>query len=151
MKNLLIIAFLIFSVSTHAQLTETAASKAVKEVTAVGSFSTTMQASQAKLSYTTTGSEKTYTLKYRQNGTKPEQSVVFVADDATINALYDILKSFFTKENVANQNYTRSFTLGDKAVVCTVHKNVTPSVLVKTEDGSFFINESQVDKLFGRK
>ncbi|HEU0136754.1 MAG TPA: hypothetical protein VFQ50_05645 [Flavobacterium sp.] len=151
MKNLLIAALLLFALSTNAQLTETSASKAVKEVTTIGSFSTTMQASQAKLTSTTTGSEKTFTLKYRQNGSKPEQSIVFNGTDATINSLYDIFKSFFTAENKANINYMRTFTLGDKEVVCKAFKNVTPLVQVSTEDGTFYINESQVDKLFGKK
>ena len=151
MKNLLILILLVFSASSHAQLTETSASEALKEVTAVGSFATTMQASQAKLSYTTTGGEKTYTLKYRQNGSKPEQSLEFVANDETINLLYGIFKSFFTPENKANPDYTRSFKLGDKNVVCKTHKNVTPSVLVSTGDGSFYMTEAQLDKLFGRK
>jgi hypothetical protein len=151
MKNLLIFALFVWSLSANAQLIETSASKALDEVTTIGSFSTTMQASQAKLTSTGNGSDKTYTLKYRQNGSKPEQSVVFKGTEATLTSLYDIFKTFFTKENIANENYTRTFTLGDKQLVCKTYKNVTPAVQVKTEDGMFFISESQVGKLFGKK
>jgi hypothetical protein len=79
------------------------------------------------------------------------ESVSFENENGTLNSLYEILKSFFTKENRKNKEYIRMFKLGDKNVYCANAIIFGNYIYFSVDGGFMYLTEKQVDKLFGKR
>ena len=71
--------------------------------------------------------------------------VKFSGIDDTFEKFYELLKSFFLKENRKNKNYSQTFKLGEKKVNLQYFPLITgKGIMVST-------NEGYIDKLFGKR
>jgi hypothetical protein len=109
---------------------------------------------KAELSYAIEGADTVYTLLYdvpkEQNPTMVN-TIRFKASSTDIENLYQALKSFFTKENIKKKGYKLSVKLGDHEVDLLSNRMLgLTSVRFLEKNGSFSMEERQVDFLFGR-
>ncbi len=142
------IALLFMAASSFAQFTETAAYNPDVQIREIGSFRNYL-CGAAKLSTVRDHEKVSYMLEYHSDMNAKERNAIhFDGTAETLDALYDLLNSFFLDENKNNENYTRTFRLGETAVICTYFSNW---IEFKTEDGHVLIPERQLNKLFGRK
>lgn len=118
----------------------------------------TLGNTKASLEYRLSGRDTVYLLfmkDFTKRGEKAEShyfSVTFNGVDNTFPKFYELLKSFFLKENRKNKNYTQTFRLGDKMVNLQHYLLVTgKGVMLTTKEGYINLSEGDIDKLFGKK
>lgn len=148
MKTILFLVTLLFTTSTHAQLTE----KETGKWEPIGKLKFG-GITKASLEYQFNGRDTTYLLFVKDFREQPKDhyfSIQFKNTDGTFSKLYAILKSFFLDENKKNKNYSRTFQLGNTTV------NVSHKVLITGRGIMFYTNngyanwsEKDIDKLFG--
>lgn len=141
---------LVISVSTKAQISKPQESMSGTTVGKVSSLGTSV----AELIYYVSGRDTSYSLIY-QNKKVPKvieyRSLRFVETGGVKETLYTYLKSVFTKENKRNKQYNIKFTLGRNEIFVRHFVNLGGVAAKIYEDGNFFyLNENQVDKLFGK-
>ncbi len=79
-------------------------------------------------------------------------SIRFTSNGTTLSTFYDILMSFFEKENWKNKDYVRFFKLGNEEV--SVYKTAvlgTKTIMLKTNKGRIALRKGEIEKLFNRK
>ena len=110
--------------------------------------------SRASLQYVVNESDTTFLLlMYDQ---RPELksyfSVKFSSEGNTLHSLYQILLSFFEKENWKNKDYIRVFRLGeDKVSVYRSGMIEAKEIVFSTDKGRIQFTKREVEKLFGPK
>ena len=109
----------------------------------------------SQLMYTVNGEkDTTYAIFFRNakyETLSDFQYVTFTNDGGTLDTLYNILKSFFTEEHKKDKDYKVEFKLGkDDVTVENFTMLGKTSVMFWTSKGYFYINDKQVDKLFGK-
>jgi hypothetical protein len=109
---------------------------------------------KAELYYTVKGTDTTYRLRYiplAHLGGRFYKTIEFSSVDNTLQKLYVILKSFFTDEHKRSKKYLVSFDLGNSHVTAYNQKNIGGNqVKLWTNQGEVYLDERQVDKLFGK-
>ena len=150
MKGLLILLTLL-TTSTYAQLTEyTTHGKEWTTYSELGALGTT----KASLQYIVNESDTTFLLMMwdQRPEIKSYFSVKFSSQGNTLHNLYEILLSFFEKENWRNKDYIRIFRLGDEKV--SVYKSgmiEAKAIIFSTDKGRIQFTKREVEKLFGGK
>lgn len=147
MKTLFTLISLLFFSFTNAQLVET--SNYNEKITTVGGFASG-QMSHAAIKSETVDGTKVYTLVYGLSNAKSNQ-ISFKETGNDLEELYMLLNSFFTKENKRNENYKKTFKLGDEEVICQSFQGIPIQIYFKTNQGEFYMSEKQLNKLFGKK
>ncbi|WP_417619847.1 hypothetical protein [Oceanihabitans sediminis] len=147
MKTLLKLTFLLFFSITNAQFAETALPD--EKVKTIGGFSN-LGMSHAVLRYEIIDDIKVYSLKY---GLTQDVSHIlqFNETGSDLEALYDLINTFFIKENKKKDVYKKAFKLGDVDVICRSSHNIPYQVSFKTDQGQFRMSERQFNKLFGKR
>ncbi|WP_055445563.1 hypothetical protein [Lacinutrix himadriensis] len=147
MKTLLKLTFLLFFSLTNAQFSETALPEETK--TFIGYFNN-FNTSHGSLRSEIVDGTKIYTLKY---GIGAAQNFIIRFEETgnDLESLYQLLSTFFIKENKKDEQYVKSFKLGEVDVICTGFGGIPFHIYFKTEDGVFYISERQLDKLFGKR
>lgn len=140
------IVCILISLNTHAQIIETNSSSVP---TTIGSFNKAF-GSQAYLIQTINPGDTIYTLRFKIYGDKDLNTISFKEEGGTLNSLYKILISFFYPENKTNNNYKRTFKLGNEDITCTISTAGNLSVVFGTNHGFFLMTEKQCGKLFGK-
>ncbi len=150
LKTNWLVALLFVSLCTHAQLTEIKPSgdwELLGQVKYVGP-------AKASLEYQAGTNDTTYLLLMRDSRYELKEyfSVRFKGEGGTLNNLFELLISFFTKENRKNKDYSKLFYLGDKKVFVQHFKQLTGhQVMLSTDDGRILFTEGEVKRLFNRK
>jgi hypothetical protein len=109
---------------------------------------------RASLQYIVNESDTTFLLlMYDQ---RPELksyfSVKFSSEGNTLSSLYQILLSFFEKDNWKNKEYIRVFRLGeDKVSVYRSAMIEAKAIVFSTDKGRIQFTKREVEKLFGSK
>lgn len=109
----------------------------------------------AKLEYSAAGTDTAYFLLMKDFKKQEEVnyfSIKFRAKGNACSQLYELLKSFFIKDNKANKNYMQTFTLGETGVNlqhCTLIAR--HGVRLTTKEGYINLSEKDIDKLFGKR
>ena len=78
-------------------------------------------------------------------------SITFNSNGSTLSSFYEILMSFFEKENWKNKDYIRIFKLGSEEV--SVYKAAiigAKSIMIKTTKGRIDLRKGEIEKLFNR-
>ncbi|HEY0677301.1 MAG TPA: hypothetical protein VGD17_03405, partial [Chitinophagaceae bacterium] len=79
-------------------------------------------------------------------------SVRFSSKENTLQNLYEILVSFFEKENWNNKDYIKIFTLGETKV--TVYKAAglvqAKTIMFSTDKGRIRLTKGEINRLFNR-
>ena len=149
-KLILLFAFAVVSQYAFAQLKEHTVSddwQTLGEVKYVG-------APKARITFLPGKSDTTYLLLMRDHRyeLKDYFSVRFSGKDNTLENLYNILISFFTKENRKNKKYEKLFTLGSDRVFVQHYKQLTShQIIISTHDGHILLGEGEVKRLFNKK
>lgn len=151
MKKLWLLFFLVAAVLfTQAQLKELSISRdwqTLGEVKYVGP-------AKASLRYLPGKSDTTYLLLMRDSRyeLKDYFSIRFNSEGGALGNLYQILISFFKKENRKNKNYEKLFNLGDQRVFVQHYRQLTGhQVMLSTNDGHILLGEGEINKLFDKK
>lgn len=79
-------------------------------------------------------------------------SMKFKGRGNACSQFYQLLKSFFIKDNKANKNYMQTFTLGETGVNlqhCTLIAK--HGLRLTTKEGFINLSEKDIDKLFGKR
>ncbi|MEO7309224.1 MAG: hypothetical protein ABIX01_02410 [Chitinophagaceae bacterium] len=109
---------------------------------------------KAKMEYIASGTDTTYNLfiKDVRDMTKDNYfNISFRSSGRTFEKLYTILKSFFLPENKKDKKYTRTFNLGNTGVNVQHYRLLTGrGIMFYTRDGYTYLDEGDVDKLFGK-
>jgi hypothetical protein len=152
MKCLLIfVTLFVGSTTAHAQLTEyTPSDKGWTMYSELGSLGF----SKASLQYVVNESDTTFLLMMwdQRPEIKSYFSIKFSSDGNTLHSLYEILLSFFEKDNWRNKDYIRIFRLGDQKVsVYRAAMIETKAIMFSTDKGRIQFTRREVEKLFGRK
>ena len=139
----LLLAFLIIPFTSFCQ---TDAHQVPKEILVGGIH-------KAKLYYSVSGTDTNYILKYlpkteRENFYEP---IYFSSQNGTLDNFYVIMKSFFTADHRKDKEYKVAFMLGNTHIVASNQKNMGGNqVRFWTTKGAIYLDERQVDKLFGK-
>jgi hypothetical protein len=149
MKKLLVLLLVLVSVASYGQLSTSGNSKEI------GRYSDIMNpAKSGDLVSYEINNEKEYKWSYI-NMENPDgrdfvrTTIKFKGDDKLINDLYVILKTQLKEEN---RNKPYSLTLGDVDLEVVGMRLLGVSQLsIRTKNSWFYINEKQLDKLFGKK
>ena len=153
MKNLLLTVlslYCISCISLQAQLTEIKPAgdwQIFGQVKYVG-------AAKASLEYKPGKSDTTYLLLMRDSRYELKEyfSIRFNSNGETLGNLYELLISFFKKENRKNKNYSKLFYLGEKRVFVQHFKQLTGhQIMLSTDDGRILFGEGEVERLFNKK
>ena len=79
-------------------------------------------------------------------------SIRFSSRGNTVQNLYEILLSFFEKENWKNKDYAKKFTLGNSRVI--VYKAAgliqQKAIIVSTDEGRIRLTKNEINKLFNK-
>jgi hypothetical protein len=151
MDKIFYIAFLILAATpVQAQL---------KEIEPSGEWQTLgvvkyVGAAKASLRFLPAQHDTTYLLVMRdaRYELKNYFSIRFRSDGEALAALYDILLSFFQKENRKNKDYQKIFNLGDERVHVQHFRQLTGNqIMLTTHDGYILLGEGEIKKLFGKK
>lgn len=106
------------------------------------------------LSYGVDEKDTTYTFSYRNSeySTITDiQSVSFDSYGGTLDKLYNLMKSFFSKENKKNKEYQVSIVLGKSNVVMRNTRAMGFNMIIFSgPNGYTYLSEKNVDKLFGK-
>ena len=154
--NLLILVVL-FQLSSKSQLQEVETSKTTWIT--VGELKW-LSNTKANLKYSTNGNDTTYLL-YLQDAVKLKNNndrtiyqyftIRFSGEVNTLVKLYDLLLSFFDKENWNNKQYEKTFRLGSEMVlVQRFPKVTTKAIVLATKNNSIVFTEKELKKLFDR-
>ena len=152
MKCLLIlVTILAGTTAARGQLTEYAAPS--KGWTTYSELSS-LGFSRASLQYVVNDSDTTFLLLLwdQRPELKSYFSVKFRSEGNTLSSLYDILLSFFEKDNWRNKDYIRVFELGDEKVSVYKSAMIEPKAIIfSTDKGRIQFTKRDVEKLFGTK
>ena len=152
MKGLLIlVTILAGTTAARAQLTEYSASD--KGWTTYSELSS-LGFSRASLQYVVNESDTTFLLMMwdQRPELKSYFSVKFSSEGNTLHNLYEILLSFFEKDNWRNKDYVRVFRLGDDKVSAYKSGMIESKAIVfSTDKGRIQFTKREVEKLFGKK
>ena len=120
----------------------------------VGKATGTIGKVLAELYYTNNGRDTLYTLRYKNEAFPKLEKYNYVRFSGTGNArqaLYELFKSVFTDEHRKNKDYVIQFPIGNQpARIATYRQLGTTYAMFAVNDGFFYINERQVDHLFGK-
>ena len=151
MQKIIYIAFLMLAgVPIYGQL---------KEIEPSGDWQTLgvvkyVGAAKASLKYLPAKHDTTYLLLMRdaRYELKNYFSVRFESEDGALEALYNILTSFFEKQNRKNKDYQKVFNLGDQRVHVQHFRQLTGNqIMLTTHDGYILLSEGEIKKLFNKK
>lgn len=149
-KMFFILSFMSIGLLTHAQLKELSRStdwQTLGEVKYVGPAKASLQFIPGK-------PDTTYLLLMRDSRYELKEyfSIRFSGEGGTLENLYEILISFFKKENRKNKNYEKLFNLGDQRVFVQHYRQLTGhQVMLSTNDGHILLGEGEIKRLFNRK
>lgn len=115
---------------------------------------------KASLKYSANGNDTSYLL-YLQDEVKLKNNndrtiyqyftIRFSGKDNTLDKLYDLLISFFEKENWKNKQYEKTFRLGSEMVlVQRFPKVTTKAIVLATKNNSIVFTDKELKKLFDR-
>src|SRR6218665_2696193 len=80
------------------------------------------------------------------------EEVKFNADKQTLDQLYSLMMSVFTKENSKNKEYKVEMMLGTTPVIISSRRSMgITGVMFFTSKGYTILSKNQVNKLFGKK
>ena len=153
MKKLLLLfnLFLFAAVAGNAQLTEQKTTN--KNWILYGQVKYVGPA-KASLEYIVNDKDSTFLLMMWDE--RPELktyfSIKFSSAGNAVESLYNILISFFEKENWKNKDYVKLFKLGDENV--SVYKTSvigTKTIMIKTDKGRIALRKGEIEKLFNKK
>lgn len=151
MKYLLILVAVLSTTLVRGQLTEYSSSG--KSWTPYSELSS-LGFSRASLQFMANEGDTTFLLMMYDQ--RPELksyfSIKFSSDGNTLSNLYQILLSFFEKDNWKNKDYIRVFRLGDDKV--SVYRSAqfeTKAIVFSTDKGRIQFTKREVEKLFGPK
>ena len=143
--------------TSRAQLQEVESSKANWVI--VGELKW-LSNTKASLKYSVNGNDTTYLLylkdevklKNNHNRTIYQYfSIRFSGEDNTVGKLFDLLISFFDKENWSNKQYEKTFRLGnDMVLVQRFPKITTKAIVLATSQNSIVFTQKELKKLFGK-
>ena len=111
-------------------------------------------AAKASLEFMPGKTDTTYLLLMRDSRYELKEyfSVRFSSEGGTLDKLYEILTSFFKKENRKNKDYQKLFNLGNKRVFVQHYKQLTGhQIMLSTDDGRILLGEGEIKRLFDRK
>jgi hypothetical protein len=79
-------------------------------------------------------------------------SIRFNSRNNTLNNLYELLISFFEKENWKNKDYSKIFTLGETKVVVYKAPGLVQvkAIMLSTDKGRIKLTRNEINKLFNK-
>ncbi len=150
-KNLITFILCWVFLQTNAQITEYTTTK--KNWKLYGQIKTIGPA-KASLEYIANSHDSSFLLMMYDD--RPELktyfSIRFNSNGSTLSSFYNILISFFEKENWKNKDYVRFFKLGTEEV--SVYKTAvigTKTIILKTDKGRIALRKGEIEKLFNKK
>jgi hypothetical protein len=109
---------------------------------------------KAELYYTVKGNDTLYKLRYipqEHLGGRFYKTIEFLSIDNTLQKLYALLKTFFTADHRNKKKYMLSFDLGNSHVTAYNYPAAGGNqVRLWTNQGEVYLDERQIDKLFGK-
>ena len=147
MRIVTLLVLLIISIPAFSQPGVKASPKKTKvgEVKEAGAF-------VADLYYTITGKDTTYVITYKNQkntSTTDIQSLSFSGKGKAADKLYNLLSSFFGDPEKQEDGYKLNIKLGMEDITLSLARIMdTKSVMIKTNNGHFFLTEVQVNNLF---
>jgi hypothetical protein len=147
MKIITLLAMLIISFSAFSQPEIKASTKKIKvgEVKEKGTL-------VAGLYYQVTGKDTTCVINYRNQknfSVTDIQLISFSSKEYSVRKLYDLLSSFFGDPEKQDDGYKLNIKLGKEDVMLSLTTITdTKSIMIRTNNGFFYLNEKQVNDLF---
>lgn len=143
-----LVVVILFSCTCFAQITEAKKvepRKVIGKVDGIGPF--------AEISYEVED-DTTFLLMYknaRYSTLTDINSIAFKGGMDVINVLYANMTSVFSEENKKNKKFEVEFILGETHVFISGERAMGIIYMrFYTSDGYFYLNQKQVDKLFGK-
>jgi hypothetical protein len=148
MKKILSILFIIFSVSSFAQVSISNTSQVtIGEIRKLGFPVATLQQQ-------ITNSDTSFTLRYRDMqewDADKYYSIQFKASPLELQQLYQAFASVHDEKNLKNKDYALQITLGNTPITIKNYKYSGVTMCeVRTPNGYFQLTKGQVPKLFGK-
>jgi hypothetical protein len=109
---------------------------------------------RSEMSYIASNTDTIYTILYQDVGYQHIvnlKKLTFSSKDDNFNKFYDVLKTFFAKENRKDKDYKLEVTVGDNKLLLSNYTVMgIVAVTITDNSGSFMLTEKQLDKLFGK-